>query len=44
MLKDDAQLKLDLLEEEQGDAEIKQDSTEKRFEMEEVIENDSTKN
>lgn len=44
VLKDEAQLKLDLIEEEQGDAQNKQDSTEKSVKMEEVIENDSTKN
>ncbi|RUA30297.1 MAG: hypothetical protein DSY77_14285 [Bacteroidetes bacterium] len=44
VLKDEAQLKLDLIEEEQGGNEPEQDSAQQTIEMEEVIENDSTKN
>ena len=44
VLKDEAQLKLNLIEEEQGGNEPEQDSAQQTIEMEEVIENDSTKN
>jgi hypothetical protein len=44
VLKDEAKLKLELIESENGAEEEEQDSTGKTLEMEEVIENDSTKN
>ncbi|MGJ3236201.1 tetratricopeptide repeat protein [Marivirga sp.] len=44
VLKDEAKLKLELIESENGAEEEEQDSTGKALEMEEVIENDSTKN
>ncbi|HET8859646.1 tetratricopeptide repeat protein [Marivirga sp.] len=43
VLKDEAQLKLDKIEKEEG-SELQQDSTQNTVKMEEVIENDSTKN
>lgn len=44
VLKDEAQLKLDIIEQEEGGEQTEQDSTANTLEIEEVIENDSTKN
>jgi tetratricopeptide (TPR) repeat protein len=44
VLKDEAQLKFDIIQETEGDARAERDSTTNTIEMQEVIENDSTKN
>ncbi|WMN10965.1 tetratricopeptide repeat protein [Marivirga salinae] len=44
VLKDEAKLKLDIIEQSEGDKKSEQDSSKNTLEMEEVIENDSTKN
>jgi tetratricopeptide (TPR) repeat protein len=44
VLKDEAQLKLDIIEQQENSFRTEQDTTDSSLEMEEVIENDSTKN